>query len=242
MDTPPGAAEERIRVLAFGAHPDDVEIGCGGLIAALVQRGHHVVSVSVTSGDAGSQTIPSDQLRDRREAEAREAAKVLGVAEVIFLRLQDGLTGFSRAEKVRVIDLVRSQTPNLVLVHASSDCFPDHALVHRLVMDALLGAAGPWYQETSGQPWKPATVLGYEVWHPMPTYQLSVPIETTLATKISALRCHQSQVSAIAYDQAFEALARYRGVMSGGTVAEVFEVLQASAQVLLPLAKDVELP
>lgn len=235
MNTPPGQEGSRIRVLAFGAHPDDVEIGCGGFIAALIQAGHHVVSVAVTSGEAGSQTIPTDQLTQIREAEARQAAKVLGVAEMIFLRLQDGLTSFSREVKVRVIDLVRSQTPDLVLVHASSDRFPDHALVHRLVMEALLGAAGPWYQEASGQPWKPATVLGYEVWHPMPVYQLSVPIEATLETKIAALRCHQSQVSAIAYDQAFEGLARYRGVMSGGSYAEVFEVLQASAEALLPL-------
>lgn len=102
-------------------------------------------------------------------------------------------------------------------------------------MKALLGAAGPWYQEAAGQPWSPATVLGYEVWHPMPVYQMSVPIEATLEAKIAALRCHQSQVSEIAYDQAFEALAGYRGVMAGGSHAEVFEVLQASAQVLLPL-------
>jgi LmbE family N-acetylglucosaminyl deacetylase len=233
--TSPVQAEARIRVLAFGAHPDDVEIGCGGLIAALTQRGHHVVSVAVTSGEAGSQTIPRDRLTEIREAEATQAARILGIAEMIFLRLEDGFTSFSREDKVRVIDLVRSQTPEFVLVHASSDRFPDHSLVHRLVMEALLGAAGPWYQEASGQPWKPATVLGYEVWHPMPDYQLSVPIEATLEAKIAALRCHQSQLSEIAYDQAFEALARYRGVLAGGSYAEVFEVLQASAQPLLPL-------
>lgn len=94
-------------------------------------------------------------------------------------------------------------------------------------MAAVAGAAGPWYQEAKGEPHVPATILGYEVWHPLSTHQLAVDISATVERKLEALRCHQSQIEPTHYDEAFLGLARYRGVMSfTGTYAEVFEVLR----------------
>jgi N-acetylglucosamine malate deacetylase 1 len=216
-------------ILAFGAHPDDIEFGCGGTVRKLIEKGWSAVHVCVTSGEAGSSTIDRATLAATREQEALRAAEVLGAERVHFLRAADGLTQYSRDHKIAVINLIREVRPEILFVHASSDQFPDHKLIHELVMSAVAGAAGPWYQESIGEPHLPGTILGYEVWHPLNIYQLSVDITTTVERKLAALRCHRSQIEATHYDEASLGLARYRGVMSfSSTHAEVFEVLRTS--------------
>ena len=216
-------------ILAFGAHPDDIEFGCGGTLRKLIEKGWSAVHVCVTSGEAGSSTIDRATLAATREQEALRAAEVLGSERVHFLRAADGLTQYSRDHKIAVINLIREVRPEILFVHASSDQFPDHKLIHELVMSAVAGAAGPWYQESIGEPHLPGTILGYEVWHPLNIYQLSVDITTTVERKLAALRCHRSQIEATHYDEASLGLARYRGVMSfSSTHAEVFEVLRTS--------------
>ena len=163
-------------ILAFGAHPDDIEFGCGGTVRKLIEKGWSAVHVCVTSGEAGSSTIDRATLAATREQEARRAAEVLGAERVHFLRAADGLTQYSRDHKIAVINLIREVRPEILFVHASSDQFPDHKLIHELVMSAVAGAAGPWYQESIGEPHLARTILGYEVWHPLNTYQLSVAI------------------------------------------------------------------
>ena len=224
-------------LLAFGAHPDDIEIGCGGTVRRLIEQGWRAVQVCVTSGEAGSSTIDQATLAATREREARRAAEVLGSERVEFLRAPDGLTHYSREQKIAVIDLIRAVRPEILFVHASSDAFPDHRVVHELVMGAVAGAAGPWYQEASGKPHQPGTILGYEVWHPLSTHQLAVDITATVERKLDALRCHQSQIEPTHYDEAFLGLARYRGVMGfSGSYAEVFEVLRSSLNLPAGLA------
>ena len=219
-------------ILAFGAHPDDIEFGCGGTVRKLIEKGWSAVHVCVTSGEAGSSTIDRATLAATREQEARRAAEVLGAERVHFLRAADGLTQYSRDHKIAVINLIREVRPEILFVHASSDQFPDHKLIHELVMSAVAGAAGPWYQESIGEPHLARTILGYEVWHPLNTYQLSVDITTTVERKLAALRCHRSQIEATNYDEASLGLARYRGVMSfSSTHAEVFEVLRTSLSI-----------
>ena len=216
-------------ILAFGAHPDDIEFGCGGTVRKLIEKGWSAVHVCVTSGEAGSSTIDRATLAATREQEARRAAEVLGAERVHFLRAADGLTQYSLDHKIAVINLIREVRPEILFVHASSVQFPDHKLIHELVMSAVAGAAGPWYQESIGEPHLARTILGYEVWHPLNTYQLSVDITTTVERKLAALRCHRSQIEATHYDEASLGLARYRGVMSfSSTHAEVFEVLRTS--------------
>lgn len=224
-------------ILAFGAHPDDIEFGCGGTVRKLIEKGWSAVHVCVTSGEAGSSTIDRATLAATREQEARRAAEVLGAERVHFLRAADGLTQYSRDHKIAVTNLIREVRPEILFVHASSDQFPDHKLIHELVMSAVAGAAGPWYQESIGKPHLASTILGYEVWHPLNTFQLSVDITTTVERKLAALRCHQSQIESTHYDEASLGLARYRGVMSfSSTHAEVFEVLRTSLSLPVGLA------
>lgn len=99
------------RVLSFGAHPDDIEIGCGGTEAGLISRGYQVTHVFATSGEAGSDRIAKSELAAIREDEARAAACVLDVRGVEFLGMPDGLTQFTPDMKIAVIGLIRTQKP-----------------------------------------------------------------------------------------------------------------------------------
>ena len=215
-------------ILSFGAHPDDIELGCAATEASLIKKGHTVIHGYVTSGEAGSQTISRNDLRKTRESEARESAKVLGVKEVIFLRYPDGLTGFTEMMRIEIINIIRKIRPEIIFVHETNETFPDHKIVNDLVLSAVAGAAGPWFQETEGEPYSTPTILGYEVWHPLNNFQFAVDISDTIDLKMKALSCYESQIGPTKYDEAFKGLARYRGVMTWkGKYAEVFEVIKS---------------
>lgn len=219
--------KNRKSILSFGAHPDDIELGCGGTEYKLIQEGHEVTHVYVTSGEAGSQTIAKSNLAQIREDEARSSATVLGVKDVIFLKCPDGFTQFDEKTRINVINLIRKIQPEIVFVHGACDLFPDHKLVHNLVMGAVQAAAGPWFQEAEGEPWVVKHILGYEVWHPMQAYQYASNISAEISVKLAALACFKSQMGPTHYDEAFKGLARYRAVMSWqGEYAEVFEVIK----------------
>ena len=215
------------RILSFGAHPDDIEIGCAGTEYKLIQQGYEAFHVYVTSGEAGSQTAPKSELAATRETEAHRSADVLGVKRVEFLKCHDGFTHFDEDIRLKVINLIREIQPDIVFVHGNCDLFPDHKIVNNLVISAIQAAAGPWFQDTTGKPWSVNHIFGYEVWHPIQQYQWAVDITNTLDTKLKALSCFTSQVEPTRYDEAFKGLARYRGVMSWvGEYAEVFEVIK----------------
>jgi len=221
--------KEQKRVLAFGTHPDDIEIGCGGTVALLARQGCEITHVILTSGEAGGDRLPPWEVGPVREKEALEAAKILGAANVEFLRRPDGLTGFSREMKLDIIRVVRRLRPHILFVHERNETSLGHRVASELVLEALRAGSGPWFQEAGGEPWSPELVLGYEVWHPLGRWELAVDISATLETKIRALACHRSQTAAVRYDEAVRGLARWRGVMSlAGGDAEVFEVIQVS--------------
>lgn len=209
-------------ILAIGTHPDDIEIGCGGTIAASVARGDAVTFLIATSGEEGG----DPQLR---EGEALESAEILGVEKVIFLRYPDGLTHFTKEQKLELIAHIRALRPDLIFTHARSDTFPDHQVVHQLTMAAVLGAAGPWYPAASGDPHRVPEIFGYEVWNPIPDAPLVTKIDETLELKLRALAVHRSQTADVAYLNAVKGLAMYRGAISmKGQYAEAFEVLRMS--------------
>lgn len=217
------------RVLSFGAHPDDIEIGCGGTEKKLINEGYEVYHVYITSGDAGSLKLSKAELSKVREKEAINAGKVLGIKEVRFLGYPDGIVSFDEKMRAKVINLIREIQPEIIFVHGASDNFIDHKVVHNLVVASIKGAAGPWFQETQGQPWTPRVVYGYEVWDPINAPQAYLDITDSIDAKVEALEKHVSQVTDTQYHEAFKGLARYRGVMShGGKYAEAFEIIQSN--------------
>lgn len=220
-------------ILSIGAHPDDIEIGCGGTEILLKQQGYRIIHVIVTSGEEGGRGIDKLVLSQQREFEAQQSATVIGVDDVIFLRYQDSLTSYDKIMKMHMITIIREHKPDIVFTHAKSDTFPDHQIVHQLTMAAITAAAGPWCPDIASGPHAVSAVYGYEVWHPIQNFALAIAIESVIDQKLQALACHQSQLKDIDYISAVKGLAAYRGVMAMQSLyAEVFEVMRCASLVI----------
>jgi len=124
-----------VRVLVFGAHPDDAEFHCGGFLALHRQRGNVVRMISVTDGSAGHQTLDRPTLAQRRRLEASRAAAVIGCEVEVWKNL-DGELEPTLAVRRDVIREIRRFRPDLVLTHRIHDYHPDHRAVATLVRDA----------------------------------------------------------------------------------------------------------
>jgi LmbE family N-acetylglucosaminyl deacetylase len=124
-----------VRVLAVGAHPDDLEILCGGTLARFVREGHEVVMAHATTGDMGSFVHTREEISAIRVEEARRAAQIVG-AEHRTLDLRDGeVNAADPAQKALVVDLVRDARPDLIITHAPNDYMGDHNEISKLVFE-----------------------------------------------------------------------------------------------------------
>ncbi len=182
-----------VDILAFGAHPDDVELGCGGTLAKEIQSGSSVVIVDLTRGELGSRG--SAPLR-MKEAEA--AAQVLGVAQRFNLALADGFFQNDRDSQMKVIQYLRKFQPKWVLCNAKDDRHIDHLKGSNLVSDACF-LSGLVKIETvdpdSGEaqlPWRPQAVYHFIQWkNSVPDFV--VDISGFLDKKMEAIQCYPSQ-------------------------------------------------
>jgi len=125
----------KVRVIAFGAHPDDCDIRAGGLAAKYATLGYKVKFVSVTNGDAGHQSQGGGALAARRRAEAREAGRRIGI-EYDVLDNHDGGLLPTIAVREQVIRKIREWNADIVLAPRPNDYHPDHRYTGILVQDA----------------------------------------------------------------------------------------------------------
>ncbi|MBO6186116.1 MAG: bacillithiol biosynthesis deacetylase BshB1 [Chryseobacterium sp.] len=178
-------------ILAFGAHPDDVELGCGGTIAKLISEGKTCVIVDLTKGELG--TRGTDQTR---KEEATEAAKILGVAARENLGLKDGFLVNSEEYQMEIVKMIRKYRPEIVLANAIDDRHPDHAKAARLVSDACF-LAGLRKIETildgeAQEVWRPKQVFHYIQWkHIQPEFVID--ISEHLEKKLEACMAFKTQ-------------------------------------------------
>src|SRR6185437_10422610 len=125
-----------LRVLVFGAHPDDPDATAGGVAALYGQAGHEVMFVSLTNGDAGHHEIGGVELAKRRYAEAQAVARTLGLTAYQVLDNHDGELEPSLTNRRQVIRIIREFTPDLILTPRPNDYHPDHRYTSVLVQDA----------------------------------------------------------------------------------------------------------
>ncbi|HEV8237893.1 MAG TPA: bacillithiol biosynthesis deacetylase BshB1 [Thermoanaerobaculia bacterium] len=177
---------ESVDVLAIGAHPDDAELGCGGTLALLAQRGKRVGLLHLTAGEAGSRGTAEGR---RREAE--NAAAALGAVALAFLDCGDGDLRHGTAEEDALIAELRRLRPELVLGPTPSDRHPDHGRAHRLVADACFYAG--LRRRGSGTPHRPAAVFAYMQNDPF-TPSFIVDVSTAWEAKQRALDAYESQL------------------------------------------------
>lgn len=178
----------QIDVLAFGAHPDDVELGCGGTIAKLVAGGAKVAIVDLTRGELG--TRGSADLRDN---EAASSADILGVQTRINLQLKDGFFQCDEASLLKVVEVLRQYRPSIVIANALHDRHPDHGKGAELVSQAcfLSGLA------KIGTPDHPEPHRPQAVYHYIQDYERhpDLVVDTTnfVDTKMQAIMAFSSQ-------------------------------------------------
>src|SRR5258705_11730777 len=129
------AQGEKIRVIAFGAHPDDCDIRASGTAALFAAAGHAVKFVSVTNGDVGHQTLHGEALAKRRLGEAKESARRLGI-EYEVLNNHDGELLPTLDVRLQIIRRIRQWNADIVLAPRPNDYHPDHRYTGVLVNDA----------------------------------------------------------------------------------------------------------
>lgn len=202
-----------MNVLAFGAHPDDVEIGCGGALALHADAGACVTVACATDGEAGGIGVPPVKLARIRREEASAAVAVLGAGEVRFLGFSDGHLPWAGFDLVAaLVRLVRELRPVLVYAPHPGDAHPDHAALAVAVIDAVRRAGAHAFPEL-GEPHRADALRLYEVWTPLSAVAVTVDISNVVERKAAAIRCHASQRGTAAFDEVALGLNRYRSVL-----------------------------
>jgi bacillithiol biosynthesis deacetylase BshB1 len=175
-------------LLAVGAHPDDADLGVGGLLAKSAARGLRVAMLDLTRGELASRGTP-----DERQEEAARAAGILGVAHRVNACLPDGGLANVDEQRLAVIRHIRALRPRVLLLPGRPDRHPDHEAAHELVRAANF-FAGLARIDTGQEPWRAPTVYFYH-----PYYQaadspaLLVDISDHFDIKLAALAAYASQ-------------------------------------------------
>ena len=186
---------DAVRLLVIGAHPDDCEVRVGGLAALYRRRDWRVTFVSLTNGDAGHHTLDRPALAARRLAETRAVSQEFGI-DYHVLDNHDGELEATLANRQRVIRLIRTCQPDLVLTHRPNDYHPDHRYAATLVQDAAFSITVPLICPDVPVVAK-HPVFGYfqdAFTIPTPFYPtVVVDISAVMDRKMAMLHCHASQ-------------------------------------------------
>jgi N-acetylglucosamine malate deacetylase 1 len=220
---------ERLDVVAVGAHPDDVEIACGGTLAALVRQGYRVGIVDLTDGEP----TPGSPGPDVRLEEAAEAARILGVGVRHTLELPNRRLFDSHEARVALGKVFRKYRPTIVLGLAAKTplASPDHFQAVQIIDAAVFySRLSKWDEAFDGLP---VHTIRRQLWYPLGFASLTLPpsgghfvvdIGETLAVKLQAIRAYKTQFPP-AKDRLFQTLEgqnRYYGGSAGFDAGELF--------------------
>ena len=131
------ASDGKVRIVVFGAHPDDAEIRAGGVGAMWAEAGHHVQLVSVTNGDIGHFAMAGGALAQRRTAEVKKASEILGTTSLV-LDIHDGELEPTLENRRLMTRVIRRWNADIVIGHRPNDYHPDHRYVGVLMQDCAL--------------------------------------------------------------------------------------------------------
>ncbi|RZL34647.1 MAG: bacillithiol biosynthesis deacetylase BshB1 [Pedobacter sp.] len=181
----------KLDILAFGAHPDDVELGCGGTIAKELHLGKKIGIVDLTRGELG--TRGSAEIRDKESA---KAAEILGVSVRENLKMRDGFFKNDEEHQLKVIEMIRKYKPEIVLCNAVDDRHIDHGKGSKLVSDACflsgLRRIETHHDEKLQEAWRPKVVYHYIQWKNIEP-DFVVDITGFQNKKVEAIMAYDSQ-------------------------------------------------
>jgi LmbE family N-acetylglucosaminyl deacetylase len=185
----------KLRIIAFGAHPDDCELKAGGVAAMWAAQGHHVKFVSVTNGDIGHWRMAGGPLALRRKAEVEKAAQILGIHTQV-LDIHDGELEPNLANRKHITRLIRQWNADIVMSHRPNDYHPDHRYVGTLVQDAAFMVGVPFFCPDVAPLKKNPLFLFYSDRFERPNpfrADIAVNIDTVVEKKLAALDVLVSQ-------------------------------------------------
>ena len=227
----PGSLSEPVDILAFGPHPDDIEIGIGGTLALHAALGHRVGLCDLTAGEMGSNGTVEERL-----AEADAARAVLGARWRVNLRCPDRGIGSDPAHIALAAGLIRRARPRVVALPYWSDRHPDHGAASQVLTEAVFNAGLRRYP-AQGEPWKPESVCYYFINDAAPP-SFVVDVSSHYDIKRRALACYASQfhpygadvvetrLTTVRFQQLIESRDAQFGAQAGVAFAEGFVVRQ----------------
>ncbi|MGA7616052.1 MAG: bacillithiol biosynthesis deacetylase BshB1 [Thermoanaerobaculia bacterium] len=222
---------ENVDMIFFGAHADDVEIGCGGTIVTMVGRGSKVGIVDLTRAEMGTRGTP-----EQRREESLESAAILGASFRETLDFGDGNLRHGREEEIEIIRILRSRRPAVIYAPWPDDRHPDHGRTGQLVTDAWF-YSGLAKIDTGQAPHRPQVVIYYPqnyIQHPT----FVVDVTAAFPKKMEALAAFRSQfynpasnepetwISQRSFIDMIEARARHFGTLAGAKLGEAFVTKQ----------------
>lgn len=222
----------KVDILAFGAHPDDVELGAGGTLAKLISEGKSVAVVDLTQGELGTRGSVEE-----RAAESAAASEILGIKYRENLGLPDGFLENTRSYQEKIIRMVRKYQPTIVFSNAINDRHPDHAKGCKLVSDSCFLSGLPKVETIlNGEnqtAWRPSYIFNYIQWKEIEP-DFVIDVSDFMEQKVKSCLAYKSQFYDPKSDQPMTPIATkdflesitYRaqnlGRLSGVTYAEGF--------------------
>ncbi len=188
----------KLRIICFGAHPDDAEYKSGGSAAMWAALGHHVKLVSVTNGDIGHWAMAGGPLAIRRTAESAEVAKRLGVVSEV-LDIHDGELMPTLENRRTITRLIREWNADIVIAHRPWDYHPDHRYVGVLVQDAAFMVTVPFFLPST-----PALKKNPVFLYSSDRFQKPYPFEADIAVSIDSVFEKKAKALSALVSQTFE--------------------------------------
>ena len=187
----------KVRLIVFGAHPDDCDTTAGGVAAKYARLGHHVKFVSLTTGDNGHYEVGGGALATRRRAEAAEAGRRLGVESYEVLENHSGELMPTLEMRRVVVRKIREWKADLVMLPRPWDYHPDHRATSQLVQDAAYLVTIPFYSSDVAALFKNPVFLFVQDRFTRPNpirFDVAIPIDDAIDAKLAALDAHTSQM------------------------------------------------
>lgn len=210
-----------MKILAIGAHLDDIELACGGILASAVKKGHTVKMVAMT--DSAYTNFDGTVLRTREEAikEGTDAANQLGVSDLVVLDFPNKFIPYNGSTVEALDKIITEFKPDYIFTHWVFDTHQDH----KNTAQATISAARYQYNIFMYEPIPPSG-RSYHPFHAQAYFDISDSIEQ----KMASLRAHKSQHAKYGehWIEAIEGRAKIRGFENGCKYAEAFEAIRLS--------------
>ena len=217
-----------MNILAFGAHPDDIVLLCGGTLAKYASAGHKIFMAVVCRGDAVTTTLPPEEFGRLREEELRRSAAIIN-ATVFPLGFPDFAIPSDYRVKLQIVEIIRRVTPEVIFTHDEEDYTMDHRRTAELLDDCFIMSRATGVKTES-----PSCSRHLMIYH-MDTVgggsfvpDVFVDITDFYHIKRKMMECHETEVLPYQGDPVVDTLewmevtARYRGIQAGVRYAEAF--------------------